>query len=187
MSILLSWGTEIYRVYASLYIDLLSAYSISYGEKKAKVAHIIVDLSRLNLVIFHCARTRSKIQRQKRRSKGWVACQWGLPLTRKAEHQPGLGPREGEEGGQAGSRGVAGLSAIRGLQRKQPQAQSGPIAWSHAPSQGANRVAAQVLRVDLAKLKPAAKGILGNVVPLIWIRSIWSSHTRLSLQDPRHS
>lgn len=27
--------------------------------------------------------------------------------------------------------------------------------------------AAQVLRVDLAKLKPAAKGILGNVVPLI--------------------
>lgn len=48
--------------------------------------------------------------------------------SRKAEHQPGPGPREAEEGGQAGARGVAGLSAIRGLQRKQPQAQSGPIA-----------------------------------------------------------
>lgn len=141
-----------------LYIDLLSAYSISYGEKKAKVAHIIVDLSRLNLVIFHCARTRSKIQRsQKRRSKGWVACQRGWPLPREAEHRPGPGPREGEEGGQAGARGVAGLSAVRGLQHKQPQARLGPIAWGHPPSRGSNTVAAQVLRADFAKRKPAAK------------------------------
>lgn len=57
-----------------------------------------------------------------------MACQRGWLLPRKAEHQPGPGPREGEEGGQAGARGVAGLSAIRGLQRKQPQAQPGPIA-----------------------------------------------------------
>lgn len=51
-----------------------------------------------------------------------------LAPPREAEHRPGPGPRDGEEGGQVGARGVAGLSAVRGLQHKQPQPQSGRIA-----------------------------------------------------------
>ena len=50
-----------------------------------------------------------------------------------------------------------------------PRHNLGPLleATLHLTNRAQTGWAAQVLRVDLAKLKPAAKGILGNVVPLI--------------------
>ena len=56
-------------MFTHLYIDLLSAYSISYGEKKAKVAHIIVFVTLKSGHISLCThqvqdlKTKEKIQR----------------------------------------------------------------------------------------------------------------------------